>query len=317
MEVCLFCEPVQMVYEDPTLERFATRIDRIKEAAGNRHESSYVFQLTGNGDGRPVFFNNVNLTMASGDKWTLPCPLYSISYWAKGSGFLEVDSLEELATAHIAEIRKIQPQGPYRLAGYSFGGLIAFEIARQLSAQGETIEMLFMVEPREPDYISAGHKKVSSVNNESTSARIVRHLRAVLYRPGEAVAYVGHRLLPTIRTNTVTRWLAYKIVHIHTRRQSPVSRLLVPKDQWPAIKYYIDRLVHRYVARPYAGPVVAVFGDYSEYGHMSRTWAELIGTDALFHIPEAKHHSFFSDPVLGQWMIALADELDISLQQSA
>ena len=304
---------VQMVYENPTLECFAASIDRIKGAADNRNESPYIFKLTGGGDGRPVFFNNVNLDMASGGKWKLSCPLYSISYWAKGSGFLRVDSLEDLAAAHIAEIREIQPQGPYRLAGYSFGGLIAFEIARQLTDQGETIESLFLVEPREPDYISTGERNISSVNNESMPARIVRHARAILQQPGEAFSYLGHRLLPTIRTNTITRWLAYRIVHIHSRQQNPVSRLLVPKNQWPAIRYYIDRLVNGYVARPYEGPVRAVFGDNSEYGYTAKTWARLIGADAIFHIPDARHHSFFSEPALSQWMTSLADGIDSSL----
>jgi enterobactin synthetase component F len=307
---------VQMVYEDPTLERFAARIERIKQAAGNADESSYVFQLTGDGDGRPVFFNNVNLTIASAGKWSLPCPLYSISYWAKGSGFLEVDSLEELAAAHIAEIRKIQPQGPYRLAGFSFGGLIAFEIARQFTARGETVESLFLVEPREPDSILVGGRNVSIVKHESMPARIGRHIKALFQQPGDAVNYIGHRLMPTIQLNNFTRWLAYKIMHVHVRRKSQVARLLVPRNQGSAIKYYIDRLISDYVAEPYAGPVRAVFGDYDDFGHMASTWGDLIGADAIFHIPEATHSSLFSEPALGQWMAVLADGLDITVSRS-
>ena len=304
---------VQMVYEDPTLEQFAARIDRLKQAEGDDNESSYVFQLAGKGDGRPVFFNNVNLNIASGDKWNLPCPLYSISYWAKGSGFLEVDSLEELAATHIAEIRKIQPEGPYRLAGFSFGGLIAFEIARQLTAQGETIESLFLVEPREPDGIFVGDENVTIVKHEPMPARIVRHIKAVLQQPGEVVDYVGHRLMPTIRTNNFTRWLAYRIMHVHVRRKSQVARLLVPRNQGSAIKYYIDRLISNYVAKPYTGPVRAVFGDYKDFGYMANTWASLIGADAIFHIPGATHSSLFTEPALSQWMESFADGLDMTV----
>ncbi len=39
-------------------------------------------------------------------------------------------------------IRLVQPRGPYQLAGYSFGGLLAYETARQLTAMGETVSML-------------------------------------------------------------------------------------------------------------------------------------------------------------------------------
>lgn len=304
---------VQMVYEDPTLKQFASRIDRIKHSDGGSAESSYVFQLADKGDGRPVFFSNVNLNIASGGKWNLPCPLYSITYWAKGSGFLEVDSLEELAAAHIAEIRKIQPEGPYRLAGFSFGGLIAFEIARQLTAQGETIESLFMVEPREPDCIFVGDKNVTIVKHESMPTRIVRHIKAMLQQPGDIVDYVGHRLMPTIRTNNFTRWLGYRIMHIHVRRKSQVARLLVPRNKGSAIKYYIDRLTSNYVAKPYTGPVRAVFGDYRDFGYMAKTWASLIGEDAIIHIPGATHNSLFTEPALSQWMEPFADGLDMTV----
>ena len=307
---------LQMFYEDLTLEGFAARIDRVREAAGDSHESSYVFKLTGEGDGRPVFFNNANLSIATGGKWNLPCPLYSISYWAKGSGFLEVESLEALAAAHIAEIRKIQPQGPYRLAGFSFGGLIAFEIARQFTAQGETIESLFLVEPREPDSIFVSDENVGIVKHEPMNARILRHVKAVLHQPGKVVDYVGHRLMPTIRTNDFTRWIAYKVMHVHVRRRSQVARFLVPKNQGSAIKFYIDRLIKDYVAKPYDGPVRAVFGDYEHFGYMASTWAKLIGEEAVFHIPEATHDSLFSEPAISQWVDVLADGLDTTVSGS-
>ena len=143
-------------------------------------------------------------------------------------------------------------------------------------------------------------------------ARITRHIKALLQQPGEAVGYIGHRLMPTIQLNNFTRWLAYKIMHIHVRRKSQVARLLVPRNQGSAIKYYIDRLISNYVAKPYTGPAHAVFGDYGEFGHMANTWKDLIGADAIFHIPEATHSSLFSEPALGQWMTVLADGLDTS-----
>ncbi|WP_099138049.1 non-ribosomal peptide synthetase [Xenorhabdus szentirmaii] len=55
-------------------------------------------------------------------------------------------SIEALAACHIQAIRRIQPQGPYRLAGWSIGGLIAYEIAQQLIAEGETVEFIGMID---------------------------------------------------------------------------------------------------------------------------------------------------------------------------
>jgi acetoacetyl-CoA synthetase len=59
-------------------------------------------------------------------------------------------TVPEIAAEHVAELGTFQPSGPIRLVGYSFGGLVAFEMARQLSAQGRTPEHLTMLDVRPP-----------------------------------------------------------------------------------------------------------------------------------------------------------------------
>ena len=51
-------------------------------------------------------------------------------------------SLEETAAGYVEAIREHRPEGPYCLGGLSFGGTVAFEVARQLRAQGESIPVL-------------------------------------------------------------------------------------------------------------------------------------------------------------------------------
>jgi thioesterase domain-containing protein len=55
-------------------------------------------------------------------------------------------SLEEMAALYIDEIRHLQPEGPYLLGGWSLGGPVAFEMARQLQAQEETVALLAIVD---------------------------------------------------------------------------------------------------------------------------------------------------------------------------
>ena len=55
-----------------------------------------------------------------------------------------------MATAYLAEIREVQPEGPYMLGGYSGGGLVAFEMAQQLTAAGEKIALLVMFDTFPP-----------------------------------------------------------------------------------------------------------------------------------------------------------------------
>jgi acetoacetyl-CoA synthetase len=56
------------------------------------------------------------------------------------------DRVEDFAQFYTDAIRTLQPRGPYVLVGYSFGGLVAFEMAQQLSKSGETIALLVMID---------------------------------------------------------------------------------------------------------------------------------------------------------------------------
>ena len=54
--------------------------------------------------------------------------------------------ISEMAAHHIDKIRSIQPHGPYLLGGMCAGGVIAYEIARQLQCHGETVAMVALLD---------------------------------------------------------------------------------------------------------------------------------------------------------------------------
>jgi thioesterase domain-containing protein len=62
----------------------------------------------------------------------------------------EVMDLEAMVARYTADLRAVQPQGPYSLIGYSFGALIAFEIANRLTAEGQTIAHLVLLDQPAP-----------------------------------------------------------------------------------------------------------------------------------------------------------------------
>jgi acetoacetyl-CoA synthetase len=51
-----------------------------------------------------------------------------------------------MASTYVALIRSVQPDGPYALTGYSMGGLVAFEIAQRLRADGQQVDMLALLD---------------------------------------------------------------------------------------------------------------------------------------------------------------------------
>lgn len=59
-------------------------------------------------------------------------------------------SLEAMAAAYLRGVREVQPQGPYLLGGYSMGGVVAFEMARQLQDAGESTALLALMDSYVP-----------------------------------------------------------------------------------------------------------------------------------------------------------------------
>src|SRR4030095_11213475 len=54
--------------------------------------------------------------------------------------------IEDLAAYFVGDLRAFQPEGPYLIGGYCLGGMVAFEMARQLQAQGQEVALLALFE---------------------------------------------------------------------------------------------------------------------------------------------------------------------------
>lgn len=57
-----------------------------------------------------------------------------------------LDSIPSLAAYYTSCIRQVQPDGPYRIAGYSFGACVAFEMCSQFESQNQPVECLFLLD---------------------------------------------------------------------------------------------------------------------------------------------------------------------------
>ena len=113
-----------------------------------------------------------------------------------------ISRLEDLATYYVEAIRTVQPTGPYRVAGYSFGGIVAFEVARQLVERGESIDLLVLFDTIEWNY---GMKVLSALPVRERFEIYKEHADAILSTEdrldnfkrllGEKIARLGYRLL--------------------------------------------------------------------------------------------------------------------------
>lgn len=79
---------------------------------------------------------------------THPSPLYALSYPADLTSSLT--SIPAMAQHYVALIRTVAPHGPYRIGGYSLGGMIALEMAHQLNEAGEDVEKVILFDTLPP-----------------------------------------------------------------------------------------------------------------------------------------------------------------------
>ncbi len=77
-------------------------------------------------------------------------PFYGVQARNPDTGLVFHTQIEAMASDYVEAIRGVQPVGPYLLGGWSMGGVIAFEMARQLQAQGEQIAMLALIDAHVP-----------------------------------------------------------------------------------------------------------------------------------------------------------------------
>ncbi|HRB03204.1 MAG TPA: SDR family NAD(P)-dependent oxidoreductase, partial [Ilumatobacteraceae bacterium] len=77
-------------------------------------------------------------------------PFYGVQARGLFGGVLPHETFEEMAEAYLAEIRSVQSHGPYMLGGFSGGGITALELAQRLTAEGEVVSLLVLLDTPAP-----------------------------------------------------------------------------------------------------------------------------------------------------------------------
>ncbi len=132
-------------------------------------------------------------------------PVYGIESQAFNARERALLRIEEMATFYIGEIRAIQRHGPYCFLGYSFGGMVAFEMAQQLSSQGEHIAMLGLLDTlRHVSFSLDSHGEAGSSSAVVRKARrLSDHLRRLTAGPNRG-EYLRQKLTARVLRTVYT-----------------------------------------------------------------------------------------------------------------
>ncbi len=145
--------PLATLVESPTIAELA---ERLRDKTWSASWSSLV-PIQANGT-RPPFYcvhaagGNVLTYLDLARHLGNDQPVYGLQARGLDGRQAPHESLEAMGRDYVKEIREFQPEGPYHLGGTSFGGMIAFEMAQQLVAQGQTVGVLALFDTWGPDY---------------------------------------------------------------------------------------------------------------------------------------------------------------------
>ncbi|MFO0809791.1 MAG: non-ribosomal peptide synthetase [Gemmataceae bacterium] len=138
--------PVRTLLQGTTIERLAQAIEQddgpsVSTVVAIRNAGSRTPFFAVHGVGGEVLFLNKFAPYLDDDQ-----PLYGIQAPDLASRPTTFQSIEDLAACYLADIRQVQPRGPYFVGGFSLGGTIAYEIAQQIRNAGETVALLALID---------------------------------------------------------------------------------------------------------------------------------------------------------------------------
>ncbi|WP_394841909.1 non-ribosomal peptide synthase/polyketide synthase [Pendulispora brunnea] len=220
-------------------------------------------------------------------------PVYGLHAPAVDSDEAPAESLEALARRYVEAIRAVVPKGPYHLAGWSFGGLVAFEMAQQLRAAGDEVGAVCLLDATTPSF-AAAHASGPPQKDPTDVLFVFEHdlpfpvEELVGLSPDERIALVVDRV---VASGAMPAAVAESYVRRLVRVAS--AHLAIQDD---------------YVMRPYAGLLSLVRVPHAEVddgGDASLGWHEVAGGGLDIALMPGDHLGMVQEPQVA----ALAERL--------
>ena len=313
--------PLTTLIEAPTIEQLARLV--VGDASGDSlvliregGERPPIF-LVHDGDGETMLYRNLALSLKEGHA------VYGLQPDARQNVPLAQTRISEMAAHHIEKLRSIQPHGPYLLGGMCAGGVIAYEIARQLQDEREVVAMVALIDAADVAaptktwrFAQQRIQSFSTVLNQDASARfhfLLEISRAALRKAKNLTAYLIGRGVKGLRDGITMRlfrfYLDRGLTVPRALEKIPVRTvyLFAEKNYRPEGPYHGELLLFRATSGEGADePYVERYSD-SLLGWGSRTTGKVRVCD----IPGG-HSSMLQEPnvhVLAAQMQAYLDQV--------
>jgi amino acid adenylation domain-containing protein len=214
--------PLSVLLDGPTVEGLAAQLGSVVET------TSSVVLLREGGSEPPLFFihdglGEVLLYRNVAMRLKPDRPIYGVRPLSRRACPIAHTRLADMAAYYSQEIRSIQPEGPYLLAGLCTGGLIALEIARQLQGQGQQVALVALIDTPH----NRGRKK-------SVAKRRLAALWAASSAPGQEPGWSG-------RARRVLGNTAKKVSNVLSYESRRLTEEASREIRVKLLRYFLDR----------------------------------------------------------------------------
>jgi thioesterase domain-containing protein len=262
----------------------ASIIDKSKSS-----ESEKAIPLQINGSGIPLFLlhdglGEINYASRLAANIDSTIPVYVLP--CVPAEQKQLDTMRDMAKRMIRMIRRIQPLGPYRISGWSFGGMLAYEIAAQLFEENEAVEFLGLIDTNYFKGMSASEDTVfdenacllrrieSKANHDATHRKIMRDLK---------------NASASIDLQTLIRKCKESSILPDSEPIEAIRRLLI-RD------HLFFNCAINYVARPIAIRAYLFWATEEEEIDSMRGWSAVFPADMINTIPIRGNHFTMMQP---------------------
>ena len=176
-------------------------------------------------------------------------PFYGLQSQGLDGSCPPLTNIAEMAAVYVKEIRRVQPHGPYFIVGYCMGGTVAFEVAQQLRALGETIALLALFDTMNWHKIPLTFWAKSSHGSQ----RLFFHAASFLSLDSTSKAKFLKEKFAALKTR-IPAWRGMLLSRFFRRSPNTISDSLVLGQIWQSN----DRASWAYLPNPYPGVITDI-----------------------------------------------------------
>lgn len=286
--------PLSLVLTNPTIEDFASLLN----TSSDTFDHSPLIPIQPKGSKQPFFCvhpagGHVMCYFKLTQYLSADQPFYGLQAQGFHGDEEPLRRVEDMASLYIRAIQKFQPQGPYSIGGWSFGGVVAYEMAQQLHKQGHEVSLLAILDSYIPILLDQ-NKKIDAPYLVGALSRYFGGMlgQDILVTPDE----IKH-----LSADEQINYIVDKAIEL---------KILPPSNKSQQNRRIVDVLVgtlkatYSYVQQPYPGKVT-VFRAREKHLMVpdpTLVWVELFSTmdaeDIKIVDVSGNHYTFILEPHL-------------------